>query len=152
MRGGCAWLAGPVSLAAAGSNKHESRPRVLGALLVALGMVFGLEALLFRAGLAGDFDGVVVHGWGDAAEGVRGDPHDFGEVEVGSAELVEPPNELVGVGAAQAEVLPAASGTVSCGTPILPKTAWVRRFFQAVLLKLKGFFRSGRLDPGGFLD
>ena len=45
LRGACAWLA------AAGSNKHESRSRVLGALLVALGMVFGLDALLFRAGL-----------------------------------------------------------------------------------------------------
>jgi len=69
LRGGCAWLAGLVSLAAAGSNRHESRPRVLAALLVALGMVFGLDALLFRAGIyrpfldpnssAGNFENVL---------------------------------------------------------------------------------------------
>ena len=71
--------------------------------------LFDLEGIFRGDGdeLAGDFDAVVMDGWGDAAEGVRGDPHDFGEVEVGSAELVEPPNELVGVGAAEAEVLPA---------------------------------------------
>jgi len=167
LRGGCAWLA------AAGSNKHESRSRVLGALLVALGMVFGLDALLFRAGLAGDFDGVVVHGWGEAAEGVRGDPHDFGEVEVGSAELVESPDELIGVGAAEAEGFagallalcrasfpdPGIAGRwvrpaerCPAGRRFSRKPPGSRRLFQAVLLKLKGFCRSDRLDPSGFLD
>jgi hypothetical protein len=75
-------------------------------------------------------------GGGDAAEGVRGDPHEFGEVEVGSTELVGAPNELVGEGAAEAEGfvgalladgLPGgASGAVSCGMAILPKTVWIQ--------------------------
>ena len=124
-------------------------------------------------------------GWGDAAEGVRGDPHEFGEVEVGSTELVEPADELIGVGAAEAEVLPAevfpgeaegfVGGLLALCRASLPDPGiagrWVRpaercpgtcrssgkplgykRFFQVVLLKLKGFSRFGRLGPSGFLD
>jgi len=86
---------------------------------------------------------------GDAAEGVRGDPHEFGEVEVGRTELVELPDELIGVGAAEAEgfagalladgLLGAASGKVSWGMPILAKTAWIQAVFRRGFVETKGF-------------
>jgi len=136
--------------------------------------LFDLEGIFGGDGdeLAGDFDAVVMDGWGDAAEGVRGDPHDFGEVEVGSAELVESPDELIGVGAAEAEgfvgallalcrasfpdpgiagrwVRPAERCPAACRSSRKPPGS---RRFRSGFVETKGFFRSGRLDPGGVLD
>jgi len=147
----------------------------LGVLLPGQDGLFDLEGIFEGDGdeLAGDFDGVVMDGRGDAAQGVRGDPHEFSEVEVGSAELVEPPDELIGVGAAEAEGFAGALLALCRASFPDPGIAggWVRpaercpagrrssrkplgskRFFQVVLLKLKGFCRSNRLDPSGFLD
>ena len=128
-----------------GDTGGRARGRRRMAHLVAEGLDGGAEARrIFRSErnfLALDLEGVVIDMRGDFAEGFGRDSGDFGEAEVGVAELLVLLDEVIGVAAADAGVV---------GAELVPgETEVVEHVGVADLLEALGAGRGATAADGG---